>query len=242
MLLGLLGEGARSRVWHARDSRRGDDVALKLVPLADAPACARLRNEAALAAAVSHPRLVRVLAAGEDRAAGVAWLSMELLPGTRAALSTARFDELLQALACMHQHGIVHGDVKPGNLMAAQDGSLKLGDYGLARRFGQGSGAAHGTPRYMAPEQARGAAPGAQSDVFAAGAILFELAAWRPAFNGSPFEIVQQVLAARPAWEALGDTPFEPVIRCAMAIDPRERYADAADFLRGFRAVCQRPW
>jgi serine/threonine-protein kinase len=241
LLLQMLAAGQRSQVWRAHDSRSGEQRALKLAALRDEAGCARLRNEARVGTAAIHPRLVRVLDAGEDRAAGSAWLAMECLPGGRAALSLSSFAQLLEALASLHASGIVHADVKPANLLAAHDGSLKLADFGLAGHAGEAR-AAHGTPRYMAPEQARGAAPGAQSDVFAAGAILFELAARRPAFNGSPFEIVQQVLAARPAWEALGDTPFEPVIRCAMAIDPRERYADAADFLRGFRAVCQRPW
>jgi serine/threonine-protein kinase len=240
LLLAPLGQGARSRVWRARDQRSGDEVALKLAPLGDAGACARLRNEATLAAVLAHPHIVRLLEAGQDAAAGVAWLSMEALAGTHAALCGARFDELLQALAWLHGQGIAHGDVKPANMLAAPDGSLKLCDFGLAR-VSAGLGAAHGTPRYMAPERMRGAAPDARSDVFAAGAILFEVVAGRPAFDGAPFDITRQVLAARLAWHALGATPLEPLIRRALAPDRRDRHADAAQLLRAFRSICQRP-
>jgi serine/threonine-protein kinase len=240
LLRGALGEPARGHVRVARDSRYGSEVALKLAAFDDAAACARLRNEAELAAPLAHPHVVRVFDTGEDQQAGLAWLSMELLPGVRVPLSLECFDQLLQALGYLHEHGIVHGDVKPANLLATADGRLKLADFGLARRIGAGPAPAQGTPRYMSPEQARGAALDARSDVFSAGAILFELLAGRPAFSGAPFDIVRQVLAARPCWDGLGATPFEPLVRRALSRDRAERQADGHAFLVAFRTACRR--
>jgi serine/threonine-protein kinase len=238
LLLQPLGTGARGHVWRARDSRSGEERALKLAALGDAAACARLRNEALVGAAASHPRLVQVFGGGEDPAAGVAWLAMECLPGGPAPLSLATFGQLLEALACLHAGGIVHADIKPANLLATSDGGLKLGDFGLARRAGSAA-PAHGTPRYMSPEQMRGCAIGPASDVFSAGAILFELACGRKVFDGTPFDIVRQVLAASPSAPLPPGAPLEALVRRALARDPAERFADGGEFLIQFRALCQ---
>lgn len=233
-LQALLGDSARSRVWRAHDRRDGSVRALKLAPLDDAPACARLRNEWALAPALSHPHLLGIVAAGEDAAAGAAWLAMECLHGARAALTPSTFRQLLLALAHLHANGIVHGDVKPANLLAARDGSAVLADFGIACKTGQGG--ARGTPRYMAPEQWRGQSLDGRADLFAAGAVLFELVAGGPVFAGTPFEVMQQIL--RGAVPATG-TPYDALLRRALAPAARERFPSAAEFLASFDAICQ---
>jgi serine/threonine-protein kinase len=240
LLLQMLAAGQRSQVWRAHDSRSGEQRALKLAALRDGAACTQLLNEARIGTAAIHPRLVRVLDAGEDRAAGSAWLAMECLPGGRAALSLSSFAQLLEALASLHASGIVHADVKPANLLAAHDGSLKLADFGLAGRAGEAR-AAHGTPRYMAPERMRGAALDPAGDVFSAGAVLFELVTGRPAFDGTPFEIVRQVLAARLSDPLPEAVPLGNLVRRALAPDPAARFADAGQFLVELRRSCQLP-
>jgi serine/threonine-protein kinase len=234
-----VGAGAGSRVWRARDLRDGSACAVKLAPLADGAACARLRNEFDLAADITHPHLVRVFDGGADGAAGMAWLAMECLPGTRAAVTPATFRQLLLALVHLDAHRIVHCDVKPANLLAGRDGSLILADFGIARRAGQGGGPVHGTPHYMAPEQLRGRALDARCDVFSAGVVLFELATGRLPFRGTPFEVVSQVLRGPVVPGALGP-PLEHLLRRALAIDPGQRFADPAQFLAAYDALGDR--
>jgi serine/threonine-protein kinase len=240
VLLQMLAAGQRSQVWRARDSRSGEQRAVKLAALRDGAACTQLLNEARIGTAALHPRLVRVLEAGKDSAADSAWLAMECLPGARAALSLSSFAQLLEALASLHASGIVHADVKPANLLAAHDGSLKLADFGLAGRAGEAR-AAHGTPRYMAPERMRGAALDPASDVFSAGAILYELVTGKKAFDGTPFEIVRQVLAARLSDPLPEAALLSHLVRRALAPDPATRLADAGQFLLELRRSCQLP-
>jgi serine/threonine protein kinase len=235
-------------VWRARDTRDGAIRALKLAPLHDRPACARLRNESELAGSLEHRHVLRPGEAGVDRAAGAAWLAMECLPGTHAPRTPAAFRQLLLALGHLHEHQIVHCDVKPANLLAARDGSLKLADFGLARRARQGigpmrgpmrgqlRGPVHGTPRYMAPERLRGGAPDPRGDLFAAGVVLFELATGRPPFDGTPFEILSQVLRG-PLVPAAAAGRLAPLLRRALAADPAARFAGAADFLAAYDAI-----
>jgi serine/threonine protein kinase len=232
----VLCAGAGGRVWRARDLRDGSVCALKLAPLADAAACARLRNEHELAADLSHPHLVRAIDAGADECAGMAWLAMECLPGARAQVTPARFRQLLLALEHLHARRIVHLDVKPANLLAARDGALKLADFGIARRAGQGGGAVHGTPHYMAPEQLRGRALDGRCDVFAAGVVLFELATGRLPFDGTPFEVVSQVLRGAVVPAGLG-RELGQVLRRALAADPGQRFAGGGDFLAAYDAI-----
>jgi serine/threonine protein kinase len=239
LLLEPLGQGVRSRVWRARDLCSGAERALKLVPLCDPAACARLRNEARIGAALAHPRLVRSFEQGEDAMARAAWLSMECLSGARAPLSLAAFGQMLEGLDWLHRHGIVHGDVKPANLLAGEGGEVKLGDFGLAGHAGTRP-ALHGSPRYMAPERLRGAGLDPRGDVFAAGAILLEILTGRPAFDGTPFEIMQQLLAGAARPRATG-TPLERVASRALSPEPALRFADAGAVLVAFRASSQLP-
>jgi serine/threonine-protein kinase len=207
----LLGDGATGVVVKATD-RDGSEVALKLLAanLAKDPAAIkRFAREARALSELSHPHVVRVIDCGLHEEAGQqgrAFLVTELLmgEGLDALLRRGPLDPehalsiggaLLSGLSYVHQHGILHRDLKPQNLFVAREGQrsiLKLLDFGLAK-FGDGAasgagsvltqeGAVLGTPGYMAPEQAFGGTIDARADVYAAGAILFELFAGRAVF------------------------------------------------------------
>jgi serine/threonine-protein kinase len=150
--------------------------------------------------------------------------------------------QLLEALAHLHQRGLVHRDVKPANLLLASDGSLKLADFGIARRRGdhlvQDSS---GTPNYMAPEQMRGGAADPRSDLYAAGVVLYELLTGSRPYLGTAFEVMQQALAGRHAPPSRRHPPlgerYDAILGAALAPDPRHRYADARQFHSDLQAA-----
>src|SRR5688500_5909095 len=194
----LLGAGGAGRVYAARDERLHRDVAIKLVPTSSAEPIARQRfvREARTAAAFTHPNAVALYDAGE--ADGSLYLVMELVDGesladklaARGPLGPAESERImigvLSALAAAHGAGIVHRDVKPGNVLLAADGAVKLADFGIAKRLDDAAGDVTvvgdiiGTPKYLAPELLSGAPATPSSDVYAAGVVLFEMLAGRP--------------------------------------------------------------
>lgn len=193
-----LGRGATAAVYLARDESLGIDVALKVLHphLAGAgPADARRRffAEGRVAAAIRHPGVIAIY--DVDEAARV--LAMEHIAGgtLRARLAaragapvhadevTATAGTLLEALAHVHERGVAHGDLKPSNLLLRAPGDVVLADFGAAALHDAGSSTgdgAAGTPRYLAPERLTGARPSAAADLYAAGAILWEMAAGKP--------------------------------------------------------------
>nr|WP_259471569.1 serine/threonine-protein kinase [Streptomyces shenzhenensis] len=188
-------------VWRARDEVLGTDVAIKflLSQSSDATATARFRLEAQTAGRLDHPHVVGVLDFGahEDRL----FLVMELVEGDSLArvLSTAGSlppervariaAEAAAGLAAAHEQGIVHRDIKPGNLLLAADGSLKIGDFGIARFMDDpaagltATGQIVGTSLYLAPERALGRPAGPPSDVYSLGCVLYQLLIGRPPFE-----------------------------------------------------------
>ncbi|MEU6603952.1 protein kinase [Streptomyces shenzhenensis] len=196
-----LGRGAMGEVWRARDEVLGTDVAIKflLSQSSDATATARFRLEAQTAGRLDHPHVVGVLDFGahEDRL----FLVMELVEGDSLAsvLSTAGTlppervariaAEAAAGLAAAHEQGIVHRDIKPGNLLLAADGSLKIGDFGIARFMDDpaagltATGQIVGTSLYLAPERALGRPAGPPSDVYSLGCVLYQLLIGRPPFE-----------------------------------------------------------
>ncbi|RMB85581.1 serine/threonine-protein kinase [Streptomyces shenzhenensis] len=196
-----LGRGAMGEVWRARDEVLGTDVAIKflLSQSSDATATARFRLEAQTAGRLDHPHVVGVLDFGahEDRL----FLVMELVEGDSLArvLSTAGSlppervariaAEAAAGLAAAHEQGIVHRDIKPGNLLLAADGSLKIGDFGIARFMDDpaagltATGQIVGTSLYLAPERALGRPAGPPSDVYSLGCVLYQLLIGRPPFE-----------------------------------------------------------
>jgi serine/threonine-protein kinase len=247
-LLRELGRGATAAVYLARDESLGIEVALKVLhPQLAAPTRAEARRrffaEARVAAAIRHPSVIAIYDVDERARA----LSMELVPGgtLRSRLrgggplpaaeiaDTAR--GLLVALGYVHGHGVVHGDVKPSNLLLRAPGDVVLADFGAAELVDgeRGSNDRHaGTPLYLAPEQFRGAPPSPRTDLYAAGAILWEMAAGRSMRSHADLLRGDHRPAPLPAdaLEALG--PRGPAVGALIAgltdAAPAARLPDAA--------------
>ncbi|MGH7541872.1 MAG: protein kinase domain-containing protein [Gemmatimonadota bacterium] len=260
---GKLGQGGMGVVYAARDQRLERPVALKMMSslARDETAHRRFWREARAAASVNHPNVCQIYEIGED--GGEPFIAMELLEGEplaerlgRGPLSvseTARIAlDILAALSALHARGVVHRDLKPSNVFLTPHG-VKLLDFGVARPDVErtlgasarltATGMLVGTPRYMAPELVRGEAAVPRSDLFAVGAILFEMLSGRPAFEGDTvIEVLHAVLHEQPP--ALSGSPavaaMDRVIRRAMAkrLDERPASADAmAEKLRAVRGV-----
>jgi TolB-like protein/Tfp pilus assembly protein PilF len=246
-------------VYRAHDERLDRDVALKVLPLgslADEDARRRFKKEALSLSKLNHPNIATIH--DFDSQAGVDFLVMEFIPGKgldqvvpEGGLSEEEVRglgaQLADGLVALHQHGMVHRDLKPGNLRLTQDGRLKILDFGLARLLqpvtneptATSAGATEfaGTLPYMAPEQIRGDAIDARTDVYAAGAILYELATGRPLFPGARHaELIGAILNQTPAKPRsinshLSDSLERTILR-ALAKDRAARLPSAAD-LRG---------
>jgi non-specific serine/threonine protein kinase len=256
-----LGQGGMGVVYAARDERLHRTVAVKtMAALApDETARQRFWREARAAASVNHPNICQIYEIGEED--GQLFIAMELLEGSplaeqlkqgpmRVADTVSVGLGMLAALSALHARGIVHRDLKPSNVFLTTHG-VKLLDFGLARptddqMLATGAeltraGTVLGTPRYMAPEQVVGDAIDARTDLFAAGAILFEMLAGRPAFNGrTVVEIAHATMYEQPPalTGPAAATAVDRVIRRALAKAPADRPATAdamADELRATR-------
>jgi serine/threonine-protein kinase len=261
-VLAELGHGGMGVVYKARHLRLNRLVALKMVlagALASPQQRARLYLEAEALADLQHPHIVQVFEVGEHE--HCPYLALELVDGGSleqklahqpqpAALAAETVETLARAMHAAHQRGIVHRDLKPGNVLLAADGTLKITDFGLAKRLeAQGqtqTGAILGTPNYMAPEQAVGMSRevGPLADVYALGAILYEMLTGQPPFRAStPLQVVHKVIADEPvALRRLQEkVPRDLETICLKCLHkvPQLRYASAwelAEDLRRFRA------
>ena len=262
-IAGKLGQGGMGVVYLAHDERLGRSVAVKTMASLRGDETARKRfwREARAAASINHPNVCQLYEIGED--GGELFIAMELLEGEslderlrRGPLSVSEALPMglgiLGALQALHGRGIVHRDLKPTNVFLTPHG-VKLLDFGLARAADPalgpsldsvteltGTGMVVGTPRYMAPEQVTGEGLDARSDLFALGAILFEMLAGRPAFAGrNAVEILHATLYEQPP--ALTGSPAvaaaDRVIRRALAKRPSERPASADAMAEELRAV-----
>ena len=259
-----LGAGGMGVVYLARDLALGRLAALKLLPRESDPAARqRLLREAQACARLQHPGIATYYEAGEEE--GEVFVAMEYVRGRTlrdvlrdGPLPPARVlavgGTLLEALAHAHAAGVLHRDVKPENVMIADDGRAKLLDFGLAKRLvpeGQGvdqptlslvttEGAIVGTPGFLAPEQLRGETVDERVDLFAVGALLYEAVAGAPAFPGTtPMARVAATLSSSPAPLAAdrGPAGIEKVLACAMAREPGRRYASAGAFLADLHSL-----
>jgi serine/threonine-protein kinase len=262
-ITGKLGQGGMGVVYLAHDERLGRAVAVKTMSSVGGDDTARKRfwREARAAASVNHPNVCQLYEIGED--GGELFIAMEVLEGEalaerlrRGPLSVSETLPIglgiLAALQALHSRGIVHRDLKPSNVFLTSHG-VKLLDFGLARAADPvpsqapssateltRTGMVLGTPRYMAPEQVTGESLDARSDLFAAGAILFEMLAGRPAFDGrNAVEILHATVYEQPP--ALTGSPAvaaaDRVIRRALAKRPAERPASADVMAEELRAV-----
>ena len=255
-----LGEGGMGVVYAARDERLERRVAVKTMSSLASDEIARKRfwREARAAASVNHPNICQIYEIGEDQ--GELFIAMEYLDGEvlserlrRGPLSAAEAVplgiEMLAALSALHTRGLVHRDLKPSNVFLTAHG-VKLLDFGLARPELDGlttdatnltrPGLVMGTPRYMAPEQVTGESVDGRSDLFAAGAILFEMLAGRPAFAGrSVAEVLHATRFEHPPALTGSSTvaAVDRVIRRALAKRPDERQASADIMAAELRAI-----
>ena len=246
----LLGQGGMGRVVMARDPVLDRDVALKRVrPGASPDAAARLLREARVGAALEHPGIVPVYDAGTD-ADGAPWVAMRVVRGRtlEAMLADApdgaarlglvrRLHAIAEAVAYAHQRGVVHGDLKPANVMFGEHGEAQVLDWGLARDAPEGGGAPDphrapvGTPAYMSPEQAGlvDAPVDARTDVWSLGALLFELLTGRRLVTGRGDSALAELASGPPDLAALGAAPAElaAITRRCLAWRQDDRYPSA---------------
>ncbi|MEU5597585.1 serine/threonine-protein kinase [Streptomyces sp. NPDC020298] len=243
-----IGRGAMGEVWRAFDEILGRPVAVKLLlpQSTDPTATSRFHLEARTAGSLNHPNVVGVLDFGEHERG--LFLVMELVQGDSLARLLATSGPLPAAhvarmaaeaaagLAAAHRQGIVHRDIKPANLLLDADGTLKIGDFGIARFFADpgaaltATGQIVGTSLYLAPERALGKPAGPASDVYSLGCVLYQLLTGRPPFQGdSPLMILHQHLDATPVPpRALGvELPpaFEDYLLGLLAKRPEDRPA-----------------
>jgi WD40 repeat protein/tRNA A-37 threonylcarbamoyl transferase component Bud32 len=261
-ILGELGRGGMGVVYKARDVKLNRLVALKMI-LAGGHAgeaeLARFRREAEAVAQLQHPHIVQIHEIGEQD--GLPYFALEFVAGGSLAdrldgtpLPQQQAAQLVEVLAramhAAHERGIVHRDLKPPNVLLTTDGAPKVTDFGLAKRLdmeGQTqSGAILGTPSYMAPEQAAGDSKkiGPAADIYALGAILYELLTGRPPFKAATsLDTILQVVSNEPVaprqLQPQTARDLDTICLKCLSKEPRKRYASAealADDLRCFHA------
>jgi serine/threonine protein kinase len=252
-IVGPLGSGGMGEVYRAHDGRLDRDVAVKVLPAVvshDPDRRARLQREARAIAALNHPHICVIHDVGEQD--GLDFIVMELLEGeslaARLVRGPMRFSEaapiaraILDTLAAVHARGLLHRDLKPANIFLTQHG-VKLLDFGLARFAAADQGATTaitrdglvlGSPRYMAPEQVRGAQLDHRTDLFAAALIMHEMLAGEPAFPGSsPIEVAHAIVYEDPPPLPPDSAPpaFQRALRLALEKDPARRPQSAQAF------------
>ena len=265
-IVSVLGAGGMGEVYRARDARLQRDVAIKTLPsivAADPDRLSRFEREARLLASLHHPNIAAVY--GLEESGEVRGLVMELVDGqtladlvqqsprglpTAQALAIAR--QIAEALEAAHEHGVVHRDLKPGNIMVTEHGTVKVLDFGLAKALGTeftgGSsvvdsptatsagteaGVILGTAAYMSPEQARGQSVDKRSDIFSFGAVLYETITGRRAFAGdNATDLLAAIVSHDPDLTVLPagtPAPVRRLLKRSLEKDKRRRLSDIAD-------------
>jgi eukaryotic-like serine/threonine-protein kinase len=260
-----LGRGGMATVYLARDLKHDRFVALKVLrpELAQTLGPERFHREIETVARLQHPHILPVHDSGET--AGQLWFTMPFVEGeslrdrlrreqqlpVEVALRIAT--EAARALQYAHEHGVIHRDVKPENLLLTKDGSALVADFGIARALGTGddrlteTGISVGTPAYMSPEQATGDRHlDARTDVYSLGAVLYEMLAGEPPFTGATAQsiVAKRLSGAVPPLRhvrpSVPESVEHAVIR-ALALVPADRFASAAEFARALGSTGATP-
>jgi len=261
-ITGTIGAGGMGEVYRARDTSLRRDVAIKVLPAAlasDSDRLARLQREAEVLAALNHPNIAQVY--GIERSAGTTALAMELVDGvtlldriSHGAIpveeSLAIADQIADALDAAHSRGIVHRDLKPANITLRPDGMIKVLDFGIAKAMNPHvtargdapslttpaltqAGVVLGTAAYMSPEQAKGKAVDARTDIWAFGCVLYEMLTGQSAFMGEDVTTTLARVLERAPDFALLPSNVPPAVRRALELclqkDARRRLADIRD-------------
>lgn len=251
-----LGFGGMSTVHLAFDKRLERRVAVKLLAehLAEDPTfVSRFQREAQAAARLIHPNIVQVFDSGQDNRTGQYYIVMEYIEGQSCAEilrddgwvevdeGVGIIEQACEGLYYAHRHGVVHRDVKPGNLLRAREGEVKLADFGIAKATEQSSitqvGSVLGTAAYLAPEQARGEEAGPRADLYALGVVAYQLISGRLPYEAA--SLTELALKQQQEEPAMLDSLVAAVtpelaeaIAIALSLDPRERYEDAREMGR----------
>src|ERR1700689_677670 len=271
-ILSLIGAGGMGEVYRARDTRLQRDVAIKILPNALAQDQDRLRRfeqEARAVAALNHPNLLAIHDIGEQN--GTRFIVSELLEGQslRAELDSGPLPQrkasdyaaqIAQGLAAAHEKNIVHRDLKPENIFITREGRIKILDFGLAKFAPAKSETRHesagltltsspteagmvmGTAGYMAPEQVRGAAIDSRTDIFAFGAVLYEVLSGRRAFRrDTAAETMTAILKEEPPDLSEMNQPISPglarIVRRCLEKQPEQRFQSAKDLAFALEAL-----
>jgi serine/threonine protein kinase len=255
-LEGRLGFGGMSTVHLALDLRLERQVAVKLLAehLADDPTfVSRFQREAQAAARLVHPNIVQIFDSGLDEPSGRHFIVMEYIEGSSCAEilrddgwvavdeAVSIIEQACEGLDYAHRHGVVHRDVKPGNLLRAREGEVKLADFGIAKATEQSSitqvGSVLGTAAYLAPEQARGEEAGPRADLYALGVVAYQLISGRLPYEAT--SLTELALKQQREEPAMLDTLVAAVgaeladaVAIALALDPRDRYQTAREMGR----------
>ncbi|CAH0161404.1 Stk1 family PASTA domain-containing Ser/Thr kinase [Microbacterium sp. Bi128] len=267
----LIGRGGMASVYRGYDQTLGRTVAIKILKAdlaGDAAFRTRFRLEAQAASRMAHPTIVRVFDAGEDVEVGadghehpVPYIVMELVHGKLLkdviAAGPVTIDEslryvdgILEALEYSHRAGVVHRDIKPGNVMITDSGRIKVMDFGIARAVSDSSStvaettAIVGTAAYFSPEQAKGESVDARADLYSTGVVLYELLTGRPPFRGdTPVAVAYQHVSEAPVPPSdLNESvprALDAVVLRALAKDPFQRPQDAAGFREDLDATVE---
>lgn len=265
----LVGRGGMAEVYEGYDTRLGRTVAIKLLKsdLANDPSFeAKFRGEAQASAKMAHPSIVRIYDAGEEETTDsngnlvkTPFIIMELVKGKllrelihQGGLDIARATKfvigILNALEVSHRSGVIHRDIKPANVMVTENDAVKVMDFGIARAVSDNSatqastGGIVGTAQYFSPEQARGEAVDARTDLYSTGVILYELLSGRPPFTG---ESAVSIAYQHVSEQATPPSDFNPqvtpelnaVVMRAMAKDRDDRFQSAEEFRENLMAA-----